>query len=407
MNATSQSTALAYVPSWLICDPRCTCRPAGCTCSSEPARSSASSASGAANPNLEPWWPVTDLVVRVGVDAGRDAHQHRLHAAGGRRQPLDLVELAHVVDDHQPAPGLDRRRQVGVGLVVAVDDHRLRLGAGTQRRRQLAGRGHVGAKPLPDHRARSPPPWRWPCRRTPPARLPDSSPAPPGRPATGPAARARRRRTAASRTRPPARMPRRRPAAARSQRCDRRAGRRQLRAQVVGRQPRRRRPAPRSARRTARRRPPAPPPASAPRGRARPRAPAARPDRWRRCGRRRRPPPSARGRTAARARTPSAPPATPARSSTWSKLARLSSCRSRLYASGSPLSVDSSPVSRPIAVPALPRTSSAASGFFFCGIIELPVAALSSSSAKPYSADVHSTSSSPIRDRCTIASAAA
>ena len=69
--------------------------------------------------------------------------------------------------------------------------------------------------------------------------------------------------------------------------------------------------------------------------------------------------------------------------------------------------MDSSPVNRPIAVPALPRTSSAASGFFFCGIIELPVAALSSSSAKPYSADVHSTSSSPIRDRCTIASAAA
>src|SRR6478752_5638418 len=58
INATSQSTAAAYVPSRLICDPRCTCRPAGCTCSSDPARSSASSASGAANPNLEPWWPV-------------------------------------------------------------------------------------------------------------------------------------------------------------------------------------------------------------------------------------------------------------------------------------------------------------------------------------------------------------
>ena len=97
----------------------------------------------------------------------------------------------------------------------------------------------------------------------------------------------------------------------------------------------------------------------------------------------------------------------PSRSSIWSNAARLSSCRSRLYASGSPLSVASRPASRPIAVPALPRASSAASGFFFCGIIELPVAAPSSSSAKPYSADVHSTSSSPSRDRWTKHSAEA
>ena len=94
-----------------------------------------------------------DLVVRVGVDAGRDAHQHRLHAAGGRRQPLHLVELAHVVDDHQPAPGLDRRRQVGVRLVVAVDDHRLRA-----RRRPAAPpparrpRPTSAPSPSPDHR---------------------------------------------------------------------------------------------------------------------------------------------------------------------------------------------------------------------------------------------------------------
>ena len=62
---------------------------------------------------------------------------------------------------------------------------------------------------------------------------------------------------------------------------------------------------------------------------------------------------------------------------------------------------------RPTAVrPALPRAASAASGFFFCGIIEEPVAAESSSSANPYR-DVHSTSSSDSRDRCTMQSAAA
>ena len=41
------------------------------------------------------------------------------------------------------------------------------------------------------------------------------------------------------------------------------------------------------------------------------------------------------------------------------------------------------------------------SAFFFCGIIELPVAYASSSTAKPNSADVQSTHSSPMRDRCT------
>ena len=94
----------------------------------------------------------------------------------------------------------------------------------------------------------------------------------------------------------------------------------------------------------------------------------------------------------------------PARSSAASKQARLSSWRSRLYASGSPFSVASRPASRPAAVPARPRTSSAASGFFFCGIIDDPVAAASSSSANPYSADVHSTSSSAMRERCENAS---
>ncbi len=45
------------------------------------------------------------------------------------------------------------------------------------------------------------------------------------------------------------------------------------------------------------------------------------------------------------------------------------------------------------------------SAFFFCGIIELPVACASSSTANPNSDDVHSTHSSPSRERCTPRSA--
>ena len=53
----------------------------------------------------------------------------------------------------------------------------------------------------------------------------------------------------------------------------------------------------------------------------------------------------------------------------------------------------------PIRRPALPRASSAMSGFFFCGSIDEPVAYASSRRAKPNSSLVHSTHSSPIRDR--------
>ncbi|CPU65937.1 Uncharacterised protein [Mycobacteroides abscessus] len=59
--------------------------------------------------------------------------------------------------------------------------------------------------------------------------------------------------------------------------------------------------------------------------------------------------------------------------STWSNTGSLSSWRSRLYASGRPLSVASRPVRSPMRRPALPRASSATSGFFFCGMMLDPV----------------------------------
>ena len=51
--------------------------------------------------------------------------------------------------------------------------------------------------------------------------------------------------------------------------------------------------------------------------------------------------------------------------------------------------------------PVLARTSSAASGLRFCGMIEEPVVNLSDSVTKPTSGEHHSTISSAKRDRCT------
>ena len=82
----------------------------------------------------------------------------------------------------------------------------------------------------------------------------------------------------------------------------------------------------------------------------------------------------------------------------------LSSCRSRLYASGRPLSVARKPVRSPISRPALPRASSAMSGFFFCGSIDEPVEYASARRRKPNSSVDHSTISSPRRERCTCVS---
>ena len=53
------------------------------------------------------------------------------------------------------------------------------------------------------------------------------------------------------------------------------------------------------------------------------------------------------------------------------------------------------------------RSSSAASGFFFCGMIEEPEAKLSSTSQNPNSSLDHSTISAPSRDRCVAQVAAA
>ena len=65
------------------------------------------------------------------------------------------------------------------------------------------------------------------------------------------------------------------------------------------------------------------------------------------------------------------------------------------------------PLSAPMMRPVLARTSSAASGLRFCGMIEEPVVNLSDSFTRPTSGEVQMTISSASRDRCTDAIAAA
>src|SRR5436190_1740974 len=64
-------------------------------------------------------------------------------------------------------------------------------------------------------------------------------------------------------------------------------------------------------------------------------------------------------------------------------------------------------MSAPLKSPVLARTSSAASGLRFCGMIELPVVKASVSRIKPKASLDQMTTSSAKRDRCVPASAAA
>src|SRR5438046_2799288 len=64
-------------------------------------------------------------------------------------------------------------------------------------------------------------------------------------------------------------------------------------------------------------------------------------------------------------------------------------------------------MSAPLKSPVLARTSSAASGFRFCGMIELPVVKASLSRIKPKASLDQMTTSSAKRDKCVPPSAAA
>src|SRR5215831_11784788 len=85
----------------------------------------------------------------------------------------------------------------------------------------------------------------------------------------------------------------------------------------------------------------------------------------------------------------------------------LSSCMSFWYASGNPFITISSASSAPMMRPVLARTSSAASGLRFCGMMEEPVVKRSESEMRPTSGEHQITISSAKRDRCTAVMAAA
>ena len=93
--------------------------------------------------------------VRVRLDAGTDAQQHRRRPAG---EPVDALDVVHAVDDDVADLGVQRGLDVLVGLGVAVHDDASRIRTGRQRDVQLAGADDVEAEALAgqhaDHRRR-------------------------------------------------------------------------------------------------------------------------------------------------------------------------------------------------------------------------------------------------------------
>src|SRR5262249_27884982 len=90
-----------------------------------------------------------------------------------------------------------------------------------------------------------------------------------------------------------------------------------------------------------------------------------------------------------------------------SKAPSLSACMSFWEGSGHPFITISSASSAPMMRPVLARTSSAASGLRFCGMMEEPVVKRSESDMRPTSGEHQITISSAKRDRCTAVMAAA
>ncbi len=90
------------------------------------------------------------VAVRVGGDTRDDPHEHVLARAVGddRFQPVDVVG---VVDDHQTDTVLHSKRDLLVGLGIAVQHDQSRIHSRLQRGQDLATPGHVEADALLDH----------------------------------------------------------------------------------------------------------------------------------------------------------------------------------------------------------------------------------------------------------------
>jgi hypothetical protein len=84
-----------------------------------------------------------DRLVRVGLDPGRDAHEHPSHS--GRGCALDLLQR---VEYDESGTCLRGGSQLVVALVVAVHHDPLGRDAGPERELELAEAGHIRAEPL-------------------------------------------------------------------------------------------------------------------------------------------------------------------------------------------------------------------------------------------------------------------
>ena len=111
--------------------------------------------------------PGADRLVRVGVDAERDAYEHGAHA--GRRRQLRFVGG---IEHHRRSLGR-RLAQERLALVVAVDDDLGSAEPGRPRERELSVGGDIRADPSSERSSRSTatlanafvPKATWPPRR--------------------------------------------------------------------------------------------------------------------------------------------------------------------------------------------------------------------------------------------------
>ena len=89
-----------------------------------------------------------DELVGVRFDTGCDPHVEGRRHPDRRREPGDAIELGGRVDDDPTDACVECAPQLGVGLVVAVENDAIRREPGVQRDEQLAARGDVEAETL-------------------------------------------------------------------------------------------------------------------------------------------------------------------------------------------------------------------------------------------------------------------
>ncbi len=140
-SSASSSIASRCARTSASCEPTWKCSPSSSRPAWRAART-ASTASSAPSPNLEPHVPGADRLVRLGLDAGHDAHKRSPHSGRGRARRL----VERVEDDERVGPR--GGAQLLVRFVVAVHDQPLAADPGPPCERELAQRRDVGADPL-------------------------------------------------------------------------------------------------------------------------------------------------------------------------------------------------------------------------------------------------------------------